>query len=409
MTSTPADDTNRMSGTPQTPRARGALSAWIAVIGLSPQLVTHTYALAGPAFVTTFAIGYDRMGVLSPASVLGYGVAAFIAGVLLDRIAVAPLARWTLFIAAAACIAGGLSPWWGLLAVTMLLFGGTSGVLNVLPMVHFSDVYPEDRTRTMARWQFLVSLASVIMPLAMGALLGAAASRFGEDRGWRVLLLACAPVFLLLLATAPVRSLGKRAAEPLRLRNVMKLARSPMFATILVLGVLHTAADNTAYFWIILMARDRFHAAPAMTGILASAHGLSYVCGRLLRGTLRWPLGPLTQIATGSLIGSIILLAAVRAPSFPALVVMYAGAGLFMSLNWPSTLGFAGERFPTQTGTVLGAVNGISGPGTLLLSAIVGKVSHDLGVATGMLIPPAMFFALSVFAWISYLRSRRAG
>jgi len=382
---------------------------WVGAIGLSPQVVTTMSALAGPAFVKTFALSYDRMGLLGPASVFGYGIAALVAGALLDRVAVAPLARVTLLLAAATCVAGGLAPAWGLLAVAMLFFGEASGVLNLVPMVFFTDLYPEDRTRTMARWQFFVSASSVLMPLIMGVLLAGAAARFGEERGWRVLLLACAPVFLALLALLPPRALGRRLGiEPLSLNRVIALARSPTFLSILILGVLHTAADNSAYFWIILMAKERFNVGAEMTGILAAAQGVAYVSGRFLRGTVRWPLRPLPNIALGSLVGAVILLGAVRSPTLAATVVMYGAAGFFLSLNWPSTLGYAGERFPAQTGTVLGAVNAVSGPGTLIVSAAMGLVSRYAGgAATGMLIPPGLFFALSIFAWITHLRGRR--
>ena len=390
-------------------RATLRLAIWIGIVGISPQIVMGLYALGGPAFQATFHLPYDLMGLLGPASVFGYGIAALVGGALLDRVRVAPLARVVLLLAMGACVVGGVTPWWILLAVTMVVFGESSGILNILPMVFFSDLYPEDRTRTMARWQLVVSIASVIMPLIIGVLLGAAASHFGEQHGWRVILLGCAPVFIILLALMPRQHLGRRTGvEPFRLKQVIPLVRSPMFVSILILGVLHTAADNSAYFWIILMVKQRFHVSPEMTGVLASAPGVAYVSGRFLRSTLRWPLRPLPNIALGSLVGAAILLAAVRAPTFPTVVVLYGAAALFISLNWPSTLGFAGDRFPTQTGTVLGAVNAVSGPGTALVSIAMGIVSrHSHSVAAGMLIPPAMFFALSVFAWITHLRSRR--
>ena len=181
-----------------------------------------------------------------------------------------------------------------------------------------------------------------------------------------------------------------------------------MIEIIAEIGINHNGDLATAKR-LILMAKERFHAGPEMTRYLVAAHGTAYVVGRLLRGTLRWPLGPLPNIALGSLIGAGILLFAVRAPVFPAVVVLYGMAGLCTSLNWPSTLGYAGERFPAQTGTVLGAVNAVSGPGTLAVSLVMGYVSERAGVATGMLIPPAMFFALSLFAVAAHLRSKRAG
>lgn len=385
------------------------LTLWLGIVGVSPQIVMSLYALGGPAFQSTFHMPYNLMGLLGPASVFGYGIAALVAGALLDRVRVAPLARVVLLLAMAACVVGGIAPWWILLAITMVIFGEATGVFNILPMVFFSDLYPEDRTRTMARWQLVVSTASVVMPLIMGVLLGAATGHFGEREGWRIILFGCAPVFLILLVLAPRQHLGRRTGvEPFRLSQVMPLVRKPMFLTVLILGVLHTAADNSAYFWIILMVKQRFNAGPEMTGMLASAPGIAYVLGRFLRSTLRWPLGPLPNIALGSLVGALIWLAAVRAPSFPVVVVLYGVGALFISLNWPSTLGFAGDRFPTQTGTVLGAVNAVSGPGTAVVSIVMGYVAKASTVATGMLIPPAMFVVLSIFAWISHLRARRA-
>jgi len=372
-------------------------------------LIPTVYAVGGPAILATFDLTYDRMGLLLGAGMLGYGGGALIAGLLLDVVAIAPLARATMAVAAGACVAGGLAPAWGVLGVTMVLFGAAAGVLTVLPLVFFTDLYPADRTRVMARWQMFISLAQVTFPLLIGFLLAAAAHGFGPDRGWRVLLLTGAPLFLVMLALVPGRSLGRRASiEPLRMRDLVAVLRRPLLLSILTIAMLHTAADNSTYLWIILMIKERFHVGPQVLGVPGAAYSLAYVSGRLLRGTVRWPFGPLPTIAVGSLVGAAILAGAVRAPTLAAVIALYAGAGLFFSLNWPSTLGFAGERFPDRTGTVLGAANAVTGPATMAVSALIGVVSRFSGsVELGMLLPVGLFFVLGIFAAVTHLRAQR--
>lgn len=404
------DESSEADSQPQpAPPVRRAVAVWIAAVGIAPVVVSSVYALAGPAIRTTFHLSYDRWGLLAGASMLGYGLTALAGGVLLDLIAVAPLARATLLFAAAACVAGGIAPAWGALAATMVVFGAAAGVLAVLPLVFFSDLYPRDRARTMARWQLAISFAAVLLPLAVGVLLAATGRRFGVGGGWRALLFGCAPLFLILLALAPGRSLGRRpVVESLTLERLAEVARRPMFAALLIIGMLHTAADNSTYVWIVMLVKQRFHAGPDMTGVLAASYGLAYTVGRLVRSTLPWPWRPLPTIAGGSLVGAVILGFALRADTLAAVIGLYAAAGIFFSLNWPSTLGYASERFPARTGTVLGAVNAVTGPGTVVVSLVVGVVSqHGGGVSTGMLILPALFLSLSVFAAAAHRRSRR--
>jgi len=290
----------------------------------------------------------------------------------------------------------------------MVILGAASGALSLLLLVFFSDFHPGDRTRVIARLQIPGSLASVIFPLLAGLLLARAAHHFGEDWGWRVVLLGCVPVFLVLLALMPAGSLGRRGSvDSLRLRDLVEVSRRPMFLSLLIIGLLHTSADNATFLWLIMMVKQRFGASPAALGVLAAAYALAYTCGRLVRGTVRWPVAPLPTIAGGSVVGATILIATVRAPTLAATIALYAVAGLFLSLNYPSILGYAGERFPDRAGTVLGAISSVSAPGTAVASVVVGLVSRFAGsITVGILVPIGVFFALAVFTAAVHLRRR---
>jgi len=391
------------------PRARRLLATWIGAAGCAPSVVIAVYTLAGPAILATFDLTYDRMGLLMSAGMVGYGVSALVGGVLLDLIAVRTLARGALVLAAAACVGGSLAPVWGLLGAATVILGAAGGLLTVLPIVLFADLYPEDRTRTMTRWQLVLSLATVALPLVLGVLLAKAAGRFGDDRGWRVLIMGCAPLFVGLLLLVPGSALGRRAAgaSP-RLGDLAEVARRPMVLSVIVIGALHVAADTAAYSWIVLMAKERFGSGPGTAGVLIAGYALAYALGRLVRGAVRWPWRPLPTVAVGSLVGSVVLVLAVRAPSLPAVIGTYAAAGVFLSLNWPSLLGYAGERFADRAGTVIGAINAATAPSTVLVSVLVGVVSRLAGaVSVGMLVPAALFLTLSLVAAAADLRSRR--
>ncbi len=377
---------------------------------MAPTVVPTIFTLAAPAILGTFGLTYDRMGVLVSAGMLGNGAAALVAGVLLDVFAVSPLARITLLIAGAACVAAGLAPAWGILGAAMFVCGAAIGVLTVLTLVLLSDLYPADRSRVMARWQMVAAMAGVAAPPIVGLLLQSASERYAPQWGWRVLMMACAPAFIGLLALAPHRLLGKRpgVASP-RLSEFLDALRRPIFLSVLVIGMLHSGADSSAYMWIILLVKERFGVGAQTLGLLGGVYSLAYVLGRLARATMRWPLADLATIAVGAPVGAVILVCAIHATTLLGLILAYAGAGLCFCLTWPSILGYVSDHFPERAGTVLGAVSAVGGPGAVVVSGLTGVVSRYLGgIVVGMLVPAGAFFSLGIIAALAHLRSRHA-
>lgn len=394
-------------GAPAGAAPRHHLTAlWIGAAGIAPGFVTTLFVLAGPHLRGTFHLTYDRMGLLLSVAMVGQGAASLVGGILLDAVAVAWVARAALLTATAACLLAASAANWLALAGAALLFGCSGGVLGIIPMVLFTEMYPADRTRTMTRWQFAVSVAAIAAPMGMGFLLEATTLRWGAAHGWRAILAGLAPIFLVLLATAPARRLNR--AAPLtaaRLGHVAAALASPGLAVALVLAMLHAAGDNTAYFWIVLMVKQRFRADAAAAGLLITGYSAAYAAGRALRGVVRWPWAPLPTIAAGSGAGAALLVLATRAPTFGAALALYVAAGLLFSLNWPSLLGYAGDRFPQQLGVVLGTLWGVTGIATLIVSSATGVVSRVTGnVSVGMLVPSACFLGLSALAALACRR-----
>jgi NNP family nitrate/nitrite transporter-like MFS transporter len=262
----------------------------------------------------------------------------------------------------------------------------------------------------MARWQFAISAGAVVIPAGMGFLLAAATVHWGAAQGWRAILACVAPLFLLLMLTVPGRRLTRTAQVAVtRLRHLIAALGSPGLAMVLALAMLHVAGDNSAYFWIVLMVKQRFGAGAAASGLLITGYGASYAAARALRGAVRWPWAPLPTIAVGSGVGAALLILATRAPTLAAVICLYIAAGLMFSLNWPSLLGYAGDRFPRQLGVVLGTLGAVTGAATLVVSSAAGVVSRLTGkVSLGMLVPVGCFAALSVLAVVAWHALSRA-
>ncbi len=335
-------------------------------------------AMNGAMLVTTVAIGplLDRFGMK----------AAFV---------IAPL-----FVAGAMVLVAGVSAFSGLvLAVALLGAGG--GALNQATNTLIADLH-EDPKRKSAALNLLgvfFGFGALFIPFIIGSLLNALGLANILYVGAAVSLV---PVLSVALDFPPPRQVGG-----VGIGEVLRFARQPLVVVFALLLFCESGNEFLLGGYVTTFLTRNLGASVAAASYLLAAYWGALMIGRIIlsRVLLRASGGNLILASALGVVASVALL--LLAPALPVAALAVVLLGLSIAAIFPTTLGIAGAKYPTHSGTVFGILIGVALSGGMTLPWLAGRVAADRGVSAGLLLAIGSALAISVLELISARIIRR--
>jgi EmrB/QacA subfamily drug resistance transporter len=189
-----ADLTQRWNSTSKSPNPWNAL--WAMMIGFFMIMVDSTIvAIANPTIMADLRIGYDAVVWVTSAYLLGYAVVLLVAGRLGDRFGPKNLYLIGLVVFTAASVWCGLSGSAAMLIAARVVQGVGAGVLTPQTLSTITRIFPPERRGVaLSVWGATAGVASLVGPLAGGALV--------DGLGWQWIFFVNVPIGIVGLALA---------------------------------------------------------------------------------------------------------------------------------------------------------------------------------------------------------------
>lgn len=323
-------------------------------------------------------------------------VGTFVLGPLLDRFGIkltfviAPLlVAAALVLVASARSFGGLQ-----VAIVFLAMGG--GALNQATNTLIADLHEDERRKSSALNLLGVffGFGALSIPFAIGSLLGLLGLA-------NILLAAAALVSLTTLVSLALTFPAPRQSAGVPLAEFWRLMRQPLILVLAILLFFESGNEWVLGGYITTYLTRGLGATISTASWMLALYWSAMMVGRtvLSRVLLRVSGHFLILASAAGVAASVGLLVAAR--SLPLAGCAVVLLGLSLAAIYPTSLGFAGTRYPSHSGTVFGILIGIGLTGGMSLPWLVGRVSQSHGVAAGLSIPiagAAAIFALQLLA-----------
>lgn len=366
--------------------------------GLHPQALVAT-AWAGMlvfgivlllmgALLPSLAVNDTQAGHLGSFPLAGILIATLLVGPILDlwgarRILLAAL----VLIAAPIALMPLLHPY-AALATAAFLYGLGGGLLNTATNAMVADLSLSNKERALNLLGAFFSLGAIAAPLLM-ALAGGALSTSA------VLWLLASLIALLLIPVLLLRFPPPVQAGT-RVRDLLGVLRHPAVWIFGILLFFESGNENAMFVWGGKMAVDALHATlrQANFGLVGLSAALGV--GRLAAAGWVRHVGS----RNGVILSCAVLLAGAGVCALAGtwtsylLGLLLIGAG--MAAIFPTTLAMASTRFPTQTGTVFGAIMAVALVGGTLGPTLSGHLAAQAPRAV-LWIPAVAALAVTVF------------
>ena len=328
-------------------------------------------------------------------AVAAVGVGALVAGLaaswLISRLTSARVASLGMLVVALALLGAGLAPSWGVLAVCLLIVGGTDSNVDVAQNAH--------GLRVQRRWgaSIVTSFhASWSLGAVLGAAMGQAMAGAGVGLGTHMVLTAVA---LLVISVGPLLAgwflPGHDRADraPERLEELddtpgVRSATSPRRArpvTILVLfvvGLLCAASmfpEDVAMNWSSLLLSEQ-GAGPGRVGLGLVALQGTMIVGRLVGDRIIDAVGQRAVIAWGGALVTLGMSVALLLSSVPGTLLGMAISGAGCAVAVPVAYSAADDVEGLPPGLGLTIVSWLARLAVLLAPPVVGRLADDHGL-----------------------------
>jgi FHS family glucose/mannose:H+ symporter-like MFS transporter len=327
-------------------------------------------AMNGAMLVTTVAIGplLDRFGMKT----------AFV---------VAPL-----FVAGALVLIAGIATFGGLVPAVVLL-GTGGGALNQATNTLIADLH-EDPKRKSAALNLLgvfFGVGALFIPFTIGSLLNAL--------GLSDILYIGAAVSLIPMLSARLRFPTPRQSQGVSFGDVLRLARQPLVVVFALLLFCESGNEFLLGGYVTTFLTRNLGASMAAASYLLAAYWGAVMIGRVIlsRVLLHTSGGGLILASALGVVASVALL--LLAPALPVAAVAIVLLGFSIAAIFPTTLGLAGSRYPSHSGTVFSILIGVALSGGMTLPWVAGQIAGSRGVGAGLVL--AIMSALSIAGFMS--------
>jgi fucose permease len=264
-----------------------------------------------------------------------------------------------------------------LAAAAMGALGLAAAGMNTAANALSSDLFPHERGRRMNGIALVVGFGGLAMPLATA--LGAGTI------SWRTVVHGGAALAGLValagaLASTPAATtsgsgLGARSA----FRTVSRQPGFVWFGLLLMLGA---ATEAAMAGWTSTFLTVAGFSPEGATWALSS-HWLGLIAGRVIFSRRVDRLKD-AAIARAAVCGAACLLVFVALPWTAVLVTGPFAIGLAIAVIVPTSLAFAGDRYPGNAGTLFGVLLTLAQVGGIVVPALIGLIAERAGVRAGL-------------------------
>ncbi len=310
-------------------------------------------------------------------------------GPLLDRFGLRPaLGIAPLFVAAALVLIAETGSFNGLVAAVVSL-GIGGGALNQTTNTLVADLH-EDAQRKSAALNLLgvfYGVGALFIPFAIGSLLNTLGLA-------PILYMAVALSLVTSVICAALRFPKPRQAAGVPAAAIMRLASQPL-VIILALLLLFQSGNEFILGGYMTTYLMRNLGTPVTTAsYLLAAYWAAIMLMRIVLSRILLHLGGHVLVLASALGVAASTTLLILSPSSPvaALAVVLIGASI--AGIFPTTLGLAGTRYASHSGTVFGILIGVALTGGMTLPWVAGLVSQSRGVGAGLAIVVANAIAI---------------
>ena len=347
------------------------------------------------SLLPTFDVDATTAGTLGAFPLAGILVATVVIGPLLDKAsAKAPLAVSLVLIIASLVAMPSLSGFAPLASVAFV-YGLGAGILNATTNTLIATLNGTGRGSALNLLGLFFSIGALATPLLMTVARG----RVSTATVLYVLAGVCGAVMLLVLS--------QRFPPPMRrstpIGSLLRVLRHRVVWLFAALLFFESLEENCMFVWAgkvtdAVLHAPVSHAEVPLLGLTAGMGVGRLVASRLLAAAN----GRTIIVGAAALVAIGAAVALVAGSSYPVIVAGFALLGLGLSAIYPTALGLAGDRFPQETGTVFGAIIGVS-----LVGGTVGPIAGGLVAAAQprlvLLIP---IVAVCAIAALSFFATR---
>ena len=340
-----------------------------------------------------------RAGSLGSFPLIGILIATALVGPVLDKLgAKIALAVALALFASALALLPSLTSYAGI-AMAAFVYGLGAGVLNAATNTLVSSLSAEGRSAALNLLGFSFSLGALAVPLLMSLTKG----RFSSAIVLYALAIASAAVLMAVLIQqfpSPVHS-----STPLK--ELLKVLHQPLMWLFGVLLFFEAGNENCMFVWAGKIAQDLLHTSAQRADLVLLGLSAALGAGRLLAVLCLRRIGNRNTVLLSAGIvaaGAIVVLVFA---SFVGVMTGFCLIGFGLSAIFPTVLGMAGDRFPSETGTVFGAIitvgliGGIAGP-------MLGGWAAIYNPARVLIVPIVAAAGVALLAWIVSSHKRSA-
>ena len=351
----------------------GSMTCLAIAVNLVPiYLTTFSETFGGAAGLTEEQLGRIS-AVVFAATVMGI----LISGPLADRWGPKLFAMLGLASTIAGlCLLAGAANYAMLLASAAVMgFGG--GILDMVLSPIVCALQPHQRAKTL-NW-----LHAFYCIGALGTVL-AGSIALHLHIPWRAVVLAMNIVPLaMMLGFLPLR-IPSLVHEDAERTPVPALLKQPFFLAALIAITLCGATEQGMSQWLPAYAERSLGYSKAIGGLALAGFSMGMIVGRVIAGAAAHRVRPLPMMLAGCIACILCYAIACFFPGPPIALAACIALGAAVSYLWPTTLGYAADRFPHGGGSMFSLMTAAGNMGCFIMPWIIGIIAQSTTLAYGL-------------------------
>ncbi len=336
-----------------------------------------------PQLGDLFSLNDAQLGYVALSQALGLAIASVAIGPIMDNRGkkaglVAGLAGIT-----AALLGLAYAPSYGVLMAAMFLLGLGGGMLVTGANTLISDVAEERRSSALNLLNIFFGLGGLATPFL-------AANIPALDSAYSLCIFLAAVTGVTLLVHAATPMPGPTGERGFVFSQAGALLNQPALYLLSLFLFLYVACEVGVWNWLVKYLVSRGVAENFAQNVLSLGFALGLLVGRLVVSRILLGVAEIKVTLASSVAMAVTTFAMLQTDSPILAGVLVFLAGLAMAPVFPTTLGMVGNVFRRMTATAMGIVITSGWIGLAVSSPIIGWISNQTSIGTGLLLLPAM-------------------
>lgn len=323
-----------------------------------------------PRIQFDFMLNESQLGTLLSLNALGYLIACSFTAV---------LTRWwgikrVTVIAFAAMILSGvfifLSQHYALFSASYFLMYIGNGMLEIALAILGARIFVKNTGTMMNLSHGFYGLSSTVAPLIASGMMKMTINGYALD--WRgmyliMLSLSIVPIVFALFSTFPGDDIKQEDRVPIK-----SLLKDPVLWLVVLILSFGVVSELAVGGWLVNFLEKAYGWDTVEASGLLSAFFLSFTLARLLLGPLTDKIGFTLSLIICSAFSAACTFAAILGGQ--SLALLFAGAGIGISMIYPTVMAFIARRYPNGSDTAITITVTLMGFGSVIGNYLIGGV-----------------------------------